>query len=125
MRARAGKSRRRDAGFTMIEVMVALLITAIAIVGILGMYMTQTQASSYSRHSAEASVLAADGLEKLRTMNPPASNTLTNVTETGAPGGIFTRTSMVTGTGSPYSLEVRVSWQENGATRTVTVWGKR
>lgn len=125
MRARAGNRGRRDAGFTLIEVLVALLVTAIAIVGILGMYISQTQASSYSRHSGEASVLAADGLEKLRTMNPPVSSTLTNVTETGAPGGIFTRTSVVTGTGSPYSLEVNVTWLEGGATRTVKVWGKR
>jgi type IV pilus assembly protein PilV len=115
---------RRDAGFTMVEVMVALLVTAIAIIGILALYMTQTRASSYSRHTSEASVLAADGLEKLRTMTVPVSGTESLINETGAPGGIFTRTSSVVGAGTPYDVNVRVTWEENGFTRTVQVWGK-
>jgi len=126
MPARAGKRVRRDAGsgFTMVEVMVALLVTAIAIIGILALYMTQTRASSYSRHTSEASVLATDGLEKLRTMTVPVGGTESQITETGASGGIFTRTSTVTGAGTPYDVRVQVSWEENGANRTVTVWGK-
>lgn len=124
MRARVGKRRRRDAGFTMVEVMVAILLTAIAIIGILALYVTQTRASSYSRHSSEAAVLATDGLEKLRTMTPPTSGSESLITETGAAGGIFTRTWTVIGTSTPYDVEMVVSWEENGATREVTVWGK-
>jgi Tfp pilus assembly protein PilV len=115
---------RRDAGFTMVEVMVALLVTAVAIIGILALYMTQTRASSYSRHTSEASVLATDGIEELRTMTVPVSRVDSLITETGAAGGIFTRTSTVTGAGTPYDVNVQVTWEENGVTRTVKVWGK-
>ncbi|HVK85814.1 MAG TPA: prepilin-type N-terminal cleavage/methylation domain-containing protein [Kofleriaceae bacterium] len=121
---RVGRRRRRDAGFTMVEVMVAILLTAIAVIGILALYMTQTRASSYSRHSSEAAVLAADGLEKLRTMNPPTGGTETGLTETGKTGGMFTRVSEVVGTSTPYDVKVTVSWEESGAMRSVIVWGK-
>jgi len=65
---RTRKPRRAgQAGFTMVEVMVAVLLTAIAVIGIIALYITETRASSYSRHATEASVLAADKLETLRT----------------------------------------------------------
>jgi Tfp pilus assembly protein PilX len=126
MHAKAGNRirQRRDAGFTMVEVMVALLVTAIAIIGILALYMTQTRASSYSRHTSEASVLATDGLEKQRTLITPVGGTESLITETGAAGGIFTRQTVVTGATTPYDVKVVVSWEENGVIRNVTVWGK-
>ena len=74
-------TRPREAGFTMIEVMIALLLTAIAIVGIMSLYMSQTRASAYSRHTTEATVLAQDGLERLRSQGVPASATITTVIE--------------------------------------------
>jgi Tfp pilus assembly protein PilV len=51
----------------MVEVMVALLLTAVAVMGILGVYLGQVRASSYSRHTSDAVVLAQDKLEQLRT----------------------------------------------------------
>jgi type II secretory pathway pseudopilin PulG len=118
-------------GFTMIEVMVAILLTAIAIIGILALYMAQSRAGAYSRHTSEASVLATDGIEALRSMpSPPALPTLTDVDERGLAGGIFTRTTTVGSlVGTPpnayYDLRVVVSWDEDGVTRSVVLNGRR
>jgi Tfp pilus assembly protein PilV len=65
--------RRSEAGFTMIEVMIAMLLTAIAMIGIIALFMTQRKASGFSRHTTEATVLAQDKLEQLRTLCVPAT----------------------------------------------------
>ncbi len=117
--------RRREAGFTMIEVMISILLTAIAIIGILALYMTQTRASSFSRRMTEASVLASDGLERMRTMVIPISGTELDITEQGQPGGIFDRASTATANGVDWDMNVAVSWDEDGVLRTVLVYGRR
>ena len=48
----AGKPTER--GFTLIEVMIAILITVIAVVGIIAMFMTLSKASSFTRHTSFA-----------------------------------------------------------------------
>ena len=135
MRAKVSSGARRhgrQGGFTMIEVMVAILLTAIAIIGILALYMAQSRAGAYSRHTSEASVLAEDGLEALRVSgtSPPSLTTLTGVDERGKAGGIFTRTATVTGpVGTAptayYDLRVVVSWDEDGVARSVVLNGRR
>jgi type II secretion system protein I len=125
MHGRPGK--RAEQGFTMIEVMMALLITAIAVIGIVTLYMTATKASSYSRHSTEAAVLANDKLEALRTVATPTTSSETGINEQGrtVPPGIFDRSWTVTSTTDYYNVSVQVSWEENGATRAVSVVGRR
>lgn len=132
MRAKGSRRDARQRGFTMIEVMVAILLTAIAIIGILALYMAQSRAGSYSRHTSEASVLAEDGIEALRTSStsPPSIPTLTNVDEQGVAGGIFTRTPTVTGPigtapTAYYDLRVVVTWDEDGVARSVVLNGRR
>ena len=120
--------RPPQAGFTMIEVMIALLLTAIAIIGIMSLYMSQTRASAYSRHTTEATVLAQDGMEKLRAEGVPASATIATVNEQGVAvaGGLYTRTSTVSAlVGSYYDLTVAVSWDENGVPRTIRLYTRR
>src|SRR3954469_23334093 len=97
MRVRAGSPSRRQRGFTMIEVMVSILVTAIAIIGIVSLYMAESRASAYSRHTSEASVLAEDGMEKLRSLSVPVNSNLSAVDELGGGTGIFDRASTVTG----------------------------
>ena len=111
----------------MIEVMIALLLTAIAIVGIMSLYMSQTRASAYSRHTTEATVLAQDGLERLRSQGVPALPTITAVNEQGVlvAGGLYTRTSTVSALGAYYDLKVTVAWDENGVPRNITLNTRR
>ncbi len=68
MRARCGEARER--GFTLVEVMVSILLTVIAVIGIMGLYRVQTRATGYSRHTTEATVLGEDRVERLRSLGP-------------------------------------------------------
>jgi type IV pilus modification protein PilV len=121
--------RRNEAGFTMIEVMVAMLLTAIAIIGILALFMTQRKASGYSRHTTEATVLAQDKLEQLRTLTGAAqtgSDTLVDEKGSNAGTGIYTRTWQETLVGTAYAeIKATVTWEEDGDTKSVVLFGRR
>ena len=114
----------------MIEVMVALLLTAVAAAGVLGMYAVQVRSSVYSRHTVEASELAQDELERLRTIAAPATTTTgsqTSLDEKGkvAAAGTFSRSWTVT-PGTDYcDLVVTVAWNEDGIPRQVMMRGRR
>jgi len=118
------RRKRRQAGFTMIEVMVAVLLTAIAVIGVVGLYRVQTRSSAYSRRSTEAVVLAGDKLEVLRATAVPApSGTDEELDATGAlvVGGPYRRRWFVTTTATQYELRVEVDWDDDGTTRTTTL----
>ena len=119
---------RKEAGFTMIEVMVAMLITAIAVIGIVALFMTQSNASSLSRHQTEATVLAEDKIEKLRTLGAATaqSGTDNNLNEKGVTGsGIYTRTWTETVGTNFADITVTVSWSENGVAKSVPIRARR
>lgn len=121
--------RRRGAGFTMIEVMVALLLTAIAASGIIALFMVQTRSSGYSRHSTEATILAQDEMERLRAMDINAgSGSVANLNELGQSGGIFTRSWTISASaGAHVDVTVTVSWNEDGnaTPRSVTLVSRK
>lgn len=123
--------RRRDAGFTMIEVMIAVLLTALAVIGVIALFRVETRASGFSRHETEAAVLAQDKLEELRTQTAVATTTTeTTLNDVGTtlPPGLYTRVSTVAaGAADPTVLDitVTVSWDESGEARSVTVRGRR
>ncbi len=111
----------------MIEVMIALLLTAIAMLGLIGLYMSQTRASSYSRRATEATMLASDELERLRTVAVPTGTTPVDTVDVqGVTGGKFLRLSTVTPVGTEYyELLVQISWEEDGETRLLQMTGRR
>jgi prepilin-type N-terminal cleavage/methylation domain-containing protein len=121
--------RRPEAGFTLIEVMVAMLLTALTTIGVLGLYRIESRASAFSRRGTEAAVLAQDKLEELRLQTAPAANSTGTDTPTDQLSGIqfFTRnwTIAVSGDSAVYNIQVDVTWDEDGVTRTVTVRGQR
>jgi prepilin-type N-terminal cleavage/methylation domain-containing protein len=129
MRARAGNHRSAGpAGFTLIEVMISMVVTAIAIMGLLAMFVTQTKAGAVSRHSTEAAILAADKIEKLRTMAPTAiaATTETSINERGVATGIFTRVYSQTLTNTYWAdISVTVTWPDDGVSHTVTMKARR
>jgi prepilin-type N-terminal cleavage/methylation domain-containing protein len=122
-----------QAGFTLIEVMVALLLAAIAIMGILGLYTTSTRASGFSRHTTEATILAEDKIESLRLL--PAVQVGTAITEPGLGAlgttstGIFTRSYtslLVPNPACNYAnVQVIVTWNDDGTDHSVKVNSKR
>lgn len=113
--------RDRQRGFSLIELMVGLTVLLIGITGILAMQMTALHASGYSRRATEASVLAGDRMEALRTI--PAANIVSRL----APGervnalgvldaqGLYERTWVVTNNpDGTIGVVVTVSWMERG-----------
>jgi Tfp pilus assembly protein PilV len=121
-------TRSPQGGFTLIEVMISMTLTALAILGIIALYATETKASGFSRHSTEASVLAEDKVEKLRTgLSTAQTGTLSNINERGlsTPPGIYTLTYTQTPNASYADIAVTVTWSDDGQTHTVTVTARR
>lgn len=122
MRARA--SRRAQAGFTMIEIMVALLLASLAILGLTALFTTSAATTGDARHVTEATALAQDKLEELRTETPVAGSE--TVDPTGTIGtGMFTRTTAVTTTSNYYDITVTVAWFDSGRQHSVALETRR
>lgn len=126
MRALAG-SRGRQRGFTLVEVLISILLCVVAVVGIMGLYRVQTKSSSFSRHTTEATTLAEDRLEQLRTMQgSAATGSDLGIDDQGNAGGIYNRywtivpqLPFVVGT-----VRVDVTWNEEGNTEDIRADGE-
>ena len=59
-----------NGGFTLIEVMIALLLLLIGVAGVLSLQMVSVKATGFSRHATEATILAEDKMEELMTISP-------------------------------------------------------
>lgn len=114
----------------MIEVMIAVLLTAIATSGIIGLYMVQSRASGFARHQTEATILAQDALERLRTVPDTIGGAdigpIDASGQTGT-GGIYNRSWALApeATASFYEVIVTVQWDEDGQSKTVVLHGRR
>ncbi len=110
----------------MTEVMIALLLTAVAVMGILGVYLGQLRASSYSRHTSEAVILAQDKLEQLRTQAAGStSGSDLNIDERGVATGVFTRSWTVALASGYADVVVTITWSEDGTARQFVLRGRR
>jgi prepilin-type N-terminal cleavage/methylation domain-containing protein len=135
-RFRLALIRRRD-GFTLNEILVAIALIAIGVIGFSVNTVGVIQGNFMSGSFTIATNLAQDKLEELKavgsytdvTNSPDANNP---ITETGASGGRFTRTrtiatsslndATVGAIGSKLKeVSVTVSWSEYGTTRQVVV----
>jgi Tfp pilus assembly protein PilV len=130
MTASAGRRRgRRGAqdGFTLVEVLIAILLSVVAIIGMMGLYRVQTTSSSFSRHNTEATALAENQVEALRVLQGTATaGSAVLINSQGGSNGIYT----VNWSFSPIvgydvgSATVTVTWIEEGNTETVSAWGQ-
>lgn len=59
-------SFRRSAGFTLVEILIALVIFSIGIVAFAGLTVTSTRTGSYGGRMTEAVTFAQDKLEELK-----------------------------------------------------------
>lgn len=106
---------RQQGGFTIIEIMIALVVLLAGMAGILMLQLTSTEATSFSRHATEASVLAEDKMETLRT-TPVFQLTSDDdrVDALGVPddvAGFYSR-QWVIEPGDPTTITVEVLWRE-------------
>jgi len=115
------------AGFTMIEVMVSMLVMAIALIGLLALYKASTTAAGGSRRATEASVLAQDQLEQLRTSRTLGTDSVAGLDASGrvVADGAFTRSWRAVASVGFDELAVTVAWSEAGRPAQVVVRSRR
>jgi type IV pilus modification protein PilV len=139
------RARRAQAGYTLIEIMVAMMLATIGLMGTLAVQMTVMNATSNTNDSAIATQLATQMLEELsaRTLSagPPVIDQLSASAVTGwtaptylnAQGAAnaqrdntfrFKREVRIENQGvtNPYNVSVRVSYDlDTGITKTVRI----
>ena len=142
MSARSFFAARRSAGFTMVEVMVALVVLAIGMLGIAGLYVTTLRSGSSAIYRMQAVNLATDLAERVRAnrtagLGYAAAAADDNCAGSGAvdcspaqmaandlflwnqqlalrlPSG--TGTVAVAGAANPFTYVITVTWLEQGA----------
>jgi type IV pilus assembly protein PilV len=119
VRATASRLNGGQKGFTIIELMIALTVLLIGIAGIVALQITSLRGTAYSRHATEATVLAEDLMEVLRT-TPIATLVVPDTDTVDAqglqdPDGAYTRAWDIDWNGNVGNLEVRVTWLERGS----------
>lgn len=112
---------RQNKGFTLVEIMVAIAILSIALLGLISVTVTVIKGNTFSKTMTKATTWADDKMEKLKskTYSDPGL-----VSGTDTPESSFTRTWTVT-SDSPAAgmktISVTVQWDWQGTTRNVTV----
>jgi type IV pilus assembly protein PilV len=103
-------------GFTLIEVLVGLVILAIGLLAIAGMQLSSVKGNSFSSNLTQASVLAQDRLEVLRSLAWGHADLTGGMHNEGAIAGtIFTREYTITVIPGTTMLEivVTVRWRDD------------
>lgn len=112
-----------QAGFTLVEILVSLVVLMIGVTGILTMQMSSMKGTSYSRHATEAIVLAEDKLEELLSVDPASapfangSDPIGGIDAQGnnppVSGVAYTRNWAIAG--NPLAtITLTITWQERG-----------
>jgi type IV pilus modification protein PilV len=130
----AARCRRPDAGFTMIEVMLAMLVATVGLLGTVAVQQTMLVATAHANDGAIAQRLASQAIEELSArqlmpgldqMAAVANNTwsaFANLDAMGRPADVAspaarwqrrTRVSNL-GTGLPYNISVQVRYSREG-----------
>ena len=131
--------RTAEGGFTLIELMIALAVTVIGLMGLVSLLGASVRASAHSRHATVASVLAEDRLEEMRVGALTTGTRDEKVNERGLPDdeGLYTRRSDVTSAtfnsgegqtlGTLLNVTIQVSWREGAEdeARSVTMFTQR
>lgn len=141
---RTRRGPRAQAGYTLIEVMIALLLATIGLLGTMAVQMTVLTATGNTNDAAIATQLATQTLEELsaRTLSPgpPVVDQLSPSAVSGWAAPVYLSAQGTAGTesatyrfkrevkienqgvGAPYNVSVRVSYsQDSGVVKTVRI----
>jgi len=112
------KNSLNSKGFTLIEVLVALVILAVSLLALAGLMTTTTKNNASGGHLTEAATFAQDKLEELRAMPwnsliPGSVNTDLVPNPPGSTGIQYTRTYRVNQLNpSLKELEITINWND-------------
>ena len=120
---------RKNLGFTLIEVLIAMAIFAIGILAVASLQLSNTKNNTTGNITTQATMLARQKLEELKTV--PDVTTLTSGTDPNNPldadgntGGIYNRKWNVSnplGGSTSRQISVTVSWNRRGQNRSVVL----
>ena len=103
-------------GFTLIEIIIAIFILVVALLGLAGVASTVINGNSFSKEITTATTLAQEKIEELRNTN---YQSLASGNDTQA---IYTRTWTITLTATYIkTIEVVVQWNHYGNSHNVTL----
>jgi prepilin-type N-terminal cleavage/methylation domain-containing protein len=115
---------KKSKGFSLIEVLVALVILSISLLALAGLMIQSTKNSSWGSHITEAVTLAQDRLEALRAVRPQTDipEGVNNDQVTGASGITYTRTWTVTtnATSTLRTITITIAWSDS-VPHTITI----
>ena len=104
-------------GFSLVEVLVALVILSISLLALAGLMVQSTKNSSWGSHMTEAATLAQDRLEALRAVRPQTDipEGMNNDQVTAASGILYTRTWTVTtnAAGTLRTITISITWSDS------------
>ena len=103
----------KSRGFTLIEVLVALVILSFSLLALAGLMVTTTKNNAFGGHMTEAATFAQDKLEELRAIKWENLIDGTNTDQQGGSTGInYTRNWNVTTNGSLKTITISVNWND-------------
>jgi Tfp pilus assembly protein PilV len=121
------KPARSQHGGTFIEVLAAIAVFAVVVIGLSPTLLNARKVADLSKNQSIATTLAEDKIEQIRTLSTVVSGGDGPLNADGTSGGIFSRTWTVTAN-SPTTkisrVEVAVSWPDRpgpGSVRLVTL----
>jgi len=115
-------------GFSMIEMLIALVILAISLLALAGLMATTTRSNAFGGHMTEAATFAQDKLEELKTI--PWTNIVGGTdTKPGSTGITYTRTWNVSTLLNPVpppndllkAVTITVNWND-GISRSINIF---
>ncbi len=110
------KGLKRSNGFSLIEVIIALFILAVALLALAGLMVSTTKNTSFGGHMTEASTFAQDRIEELKIS--PWGNVVSGAdTRTGSTGINYSRTWTVrdNSNGTQRWVTVMVNWNDTAS----------
>lgn len=103
----------RSNGFTLIEILIALVILSISLLALAGLMVTTTKNTSFGSHMTEAATFAQDKLEELRAIRwQDISDGVGNDVKTGSTGIDYGRNWSVTTNGVLKTIIVTINWRD-------------